>query len=492
MGPPVRGPMMPPPQRPRRSSVLPIVIAIVLVVLAIGGGGTAVALNYDKLFGPKGQPTTAPTPGSSEPSSEPSGSPSPTADASGKITWQIDQKTRGKAKNTLAFWVTDGLAVHASDYDVIAYDAETGKQAWRFAAPLIDKGTGTQKVCGAGSTVQDGKVAVTYGAGLKQGTVTSFTCTGIALLDIKTGKAVWTADLRTGGPAPQLFSPTAQVEITGTNVTVRTTTQLVGYGLADGKRKWIGQTLVPGRPDRVCVWNDILPSPDGGYGLAQCGLSETLSVVEIIPDNGIPGRTDIPKEVAGVSPCCGTIVSSSPLVVAVRANQSKIAGRYLVYDDQNRMRAKIIRGKAASDDLNHLWQSFDNGGHQFRRVAVSDQVLVAPTMTERDGSAKLIGFDLVDGRQVWEATLGKGVAPVIVGMDAQSVIAIGRKVSDEDPMPLVRVSLANGKVTPIANGFAGSGLNYGVDESRLIWADGAVYGAAWSIASHRPALFRLD
>jgi hypothetical protein len=72
------------------------------------------------------------------------------------------------------------------------------------------------------------------------------------------------------------------------------------------------------------------------------------------------------------------------------------------------------------------------------------------------------------------------------------VIAIGRAVSDEDPMPLVRVSLSDGKVTPIANGFSGSGLNHGVDESRLIWADGSVYGAAWTIASHRPALFRMD
>jgi hypothetical protein len=240
------------------------------------------------------------------------------------------------------------------------------------------------------------------------------------------------------------------------------------------------------------VWNDILPSPDGGYGLAQCGLSETLSVVEIIPDHGIPGRTDIPKEVAGVVPCCGTIVSSSPLVVAVRAEQSKVAGRYLVYDDQNRVRAKIIRGKAAGDDLNHLWQSFDNGGHQFRRVAIGDQVLVAPTMMERDGSAKLLAFDLVDGHQVWEATLGKGIAPVVVGIDGQSVIAIGRTVSDADPMPLVRVSLADGKVTPIANGFSGSGLNHAVDDSRLIWADGSLYGASWTIAGHKPAIYRLD
>ncbi|MGX1883190.1 outer membrane protein assembly factor BamB family protein [Streptomyces sp. NPDC055287] len=122
-------------------------------------------------------------------------------------------------------WFTDGLVVKAMYKQVAAYNTTDGKEKWKL--PL------STEVCAAPvKAADDGKIVI----GVKDGTTDKAKCSQLQMIDLKTGKAGWKAEVKKEGLFDLLSDIT--IAISGNTVTAGRTGHSTAFSMKDGKQLW--------------------------------------------------------------------------------------------------------------------------------------------------------------------------------------------------------------------------------------------------------------
>ncbi|MGW0560120.1 outer membrane protein assembly factor BamB family protein [Streptomyces sp. NPDC003016] len=145
-----------------------------------------------------------------------------------KVMWlqknDVDLPRNGA--DVLGPWFTDnGLVVKAMYKKVAAYDTSDGKEKWSLPLPT--------QLCAAPSRAADDDRIV---FGVKSDTTERAKCSKLQMVDLKTGKAGWTAEVKKEGAFDLLSDIT--VAISGNTVTAGRTGHSTAFSMTDGKKLW--------------------------------------------------------------------------------------------------------------------------------------------------------------------------------------------------------------------------------------------------------------
>lgn len=474
-------PPAPPPRR--RRNPWPWLAPLLVVIVAAGITVPILLTRSDS--DTKGSPDPAGSTASSPDFS--SGSPGSSGAPSGGSGWQVPYDRR-LGSYVLNSYVESGQLIIAASDAVAAYDLDTGRAKWRVKPPTASgyPGTGPSELCGASSTVQNGRLAITFGR--------NGNCALVGALDVSTGAVAWTTQIvppsAVTGPTP----PAVPVEIVGTSVVIGFDNQLGAFSLAHGK--YLGWRVTQQRNDRRyretdnCPISDLLAADDThAYFADQCLLSETaqygvldVSAGRVVGDEVKPG--EVPFKIEQVS-----LVSADPLVVLLRKDGLD-GGEYRFFDRTSKLVARVPVGdKKTGLDVSDANFAMPPGDFHTRWRAVSDgKTFVTITATRPGKANKLVALDTATGKKRWSVSVSKSRIYTPIAIDGTDVIVAAGSDAGQGSLDVVHVELATGKVSSTTHApidKLNHNENLGV-VTQFAWANGKVYGVVSAHALPTP------
>lgn len=405
--------------------------AVVLLVRPWDGGAVAPAGG-----GPRDERTTR-------------ASPSMTAELTGEEAWAVAAVTNDRAGHAGSFgsWLAGGLLVRADATGVVGLAAGTGEPRWKLPPP--DGG----KFCGVGQEARNGRAVLAYGSVRRSEVVQGMThvdCTAITLVDLATGKRLWSADLRDtdnyrslrrGGLSPP---KRASLAIVGRSVVVAYGFSAVGYGLADGAKRWEIKDARGKGDGGSCAFTDVLAAPDAAVMLATCDKAYPVAVFGVNASTGARRwRTDLTADQVGHDSGVATwLVSAKPIVLAAVMGER----RYLVLGKGGKRVTTIPRtGEYGTLDMSAVGLSGTDRG-RFRAL-VAGRTMVTLT-TERKvndyrSSNAVVAIDLTNAELLWSRSLGEEATAIPALIDRETAIVMRGGTYEEPPQPY-RLRLADG------------------------------------------------
>ncbi|MBQ0829469.1 outer membrane protein assembly factor BamB family protein [Streptomyces tagetis] len=344
------------------------------------------------------------------------------SDPSAKVLFQVPAPAVSKEDSSIVVtgsWVTDTVYAKSGVAEVVGYDPVKGGKLWTL--PLAGP------VCTASPHIGDGsKAVVVHQPAMPTKTKRSQGCSQVAVIDLDTGKAVWTKSAKTGDRAINFDN----VTISGGTVAAGSTSGGVAWDLAKGTVLWSP------KPTDSCY--------DAGYGggpklvaVRKCGSygARQLHIQTIDAASGkVVSEYKMSKgiEYAGV-------VSTDPLVVAADVGDSAgdgsgISDFFSIDNKTGELRTRI---SAPGDQFAARCDTITKIEH-CTGLAVGEDRLYIPT-EEHDGSGKgysrtneVVAFDLASGKQTGQrADAGDGYTITPLRMDGGNVIAYKRPPYDK-------------------------------------------------------------
>ncbi|MFD4376498.1 PQQ-binding-like beta-propeller repeat protein [Streptomyces sp. NPDC058486] len=339
------------------------------------------------------------------------------------------EKPGGKTNSRLAFridvpkvpdttpvdgsWLTDKTFVKTGVNSIVGYDIDKGTVSWTL--PLAGQ------VCGASRhKTADNKVPVLFEESKRVAPRYYQSCNQVGMVDLNTGKLLWSASVSGGGDEKARFS---EVTLSGGTVAAGGTDGGAAFDAATGKVRWKPQSN-----DQNCY--------DMGYGggaglvaVRKCGSygAESVLVQNLDPVSGKPlSQFKMPQGVKYAA-----VVSTKPLVVAANVGDaaddgSGISDFFSIDEKTGKLRTKI----AANADR-YAARCGSTSVEDCSQVLVGDDRLYVPT-EEHEGSTgeygdetnEIIAFDLANGRTAPEkADAGDGYTLMPLRMDGGDLIA---------------------------------------------------------------------
>ncbi|MFD6345948.1 PQQ-binding-like beta-propeller repeat protein [Streptomyces roseolus] len=418
-------PAVAPGGRRKLSAQAQIIVAAAVAVALIVGGGIWYANS-----GSDPSPDAKPAGGTSQsPNGGGDGGASGDGGAGNGLGGNGKEKPGGKTGARLAFrvdvpkvpdttpvdgsWLTDKTFVKTGVDSVVGYDIDKGTVSWTIPLP--------GQVCGASRhKTEDNKVPVLFEEKKRVAPRYYQSCNQIGMLDLNTGKLLWSASVSGGGDEKARFS---EVTLGGGTVAAGGTDGGAAFDAATGKVLWKPQSN-----DQGCY--------DMGYGggaglvaVRKCGKygAQTVSVQNLDPKTGKPlSEFKMPQGVEYAS-----VVSTKPLVVAANVGDaaddgSSISDFFSIDEKTGKLRTKIT----ANPDR-YAAECGATSVEECSQALVGDDRLYLPT-EEHEGSTgeygdetnEIVAFSLADGKMAPEkADAGDGYVLMPLRMDGGDLIA---------------------------------------------------------------------
>ncbi|MFF8379796.1 PQQ-binding-like beta-propeller repeat protein [Streptomyces sp. NPDC015661] len=339
----------------------------------------------------------------------------PPADTKAKMAFQIAQPKVADLTDVSGSWITDKAFVKPGVNSLVAYDLDKGGVLWTL--PL------TGQVCGASRHVTaDNKAPILFEATKRVGPRYYQPCTEVGVVDLNTGKLLWSTSV-TGGSAGDQKARFTEVTLSGATVAAGGTDGGAAFDLANGNPRW-----KPQANDQNCY--------DMGYGggeglvaVRKCGQYDNPNVLiqNLNPTTGAPlSQYKMPPGVKYAS-----VISTKPLVVAADVGDSAgdgsgISDFFSIDEKTGKLKAKIT-----ADADQYAARCRATEVESCTQALVGNGRLYVPT-EEHEGSTgeygsetnEIIAFDLATGRTVPEkADAGDKFTYVPLRMDGGNLIA---------------------------------------------------------------------
>ncbi|MGW3387740.1 outer membrane protein assembly factor BamB family protein [Streptomyces cinereoruber] len=334
------------------------------------------------------------------------------ANTQAKVAYKIDIPKVPDVTDVSGSWITDKAFVKPGLDSLVAYDLDKGGVLWTL--PL------TGQMCGASRHVSaDGKLPILFEATKRVAPRYFQPCTQVGVVDLNTGKLVWSDAVSVGDDKARL----SEVTLSGTTVAAGGTDGGAAFDLANGNPRW-----KPKDEGDRCY--------DLGYGggpalvaVRKCGTYDNPSVLiqNLDPVSGKPlSQFKMP---AGVK--YASVVSSKPLVVAADVGESAgdgsgISDFFSIDETTGKLKAKIT-----ADAEQYAARCRTTQVESCTQALVGNGKLYVPT-EEHEGSTgeygsetnEIIAFDLATGRMAPEkADAGDQYTFVPMRMDGANIIA---------------------------------------------------------------------
>lgn len=394
-----------------------VVAAAAAVVLLVGGGLIYASSGDDKPADP--QATSGGT-GGGDTGGKNGGADGPgkekaPADPKAALAFKVDLPKVPDITDASGSWLTDTTYVKAGLNSVAGYDPDKGAVKWTL--PL------TGQICGASAHMTDDyKVPILFEATKRVSPRYFQPCTEVGLVDLTTGKLVWSTSI-TGGTAGDKKATFTEVTVHDRTVAAGGLDGGAGFDLANGNPRWKPQANADNCEDL---------GYGGGAGLVavrKCGSYDdpAVSIQTLDPMSGAPrSEYKMPRGVDFAS-----VVSSKPLVVAaevgdVEGDGSGISDFFSIDEKTGKLKAKIT-----ADPQRYAGRCRSSRVEGCTQLAVGNNKLYVPT-EEHEGSTgeygdetnEIVAFDLDNGRLAPEkADAGDGYTLMPLRMDGGNVLA---------------------------------------------------------------------
>jgi hypothetical protein len=348
-------------------------------------------------------------------------------------------------------WLLPGALVRGDGTAVTAYDTAKGTKLWTVAPP-----TPGAVPCAMSTTVNSAGVgAVLFQA--KPGTGQA--CTQLVAVDTATGKQKWTATIN---KATKSYS--ASVMVNDTRAVAVGDSAAVGYDIATGKKSW-----TYAGPGKYC--GALGGSGSGSTLLLQSTCADTSPKQQAINLDADTGKLvwwrGLPSTAASY-----TVLSAIPAVVAVHMTDPT-KDSIMSFSAKGDTQASIFVSQTAGL-LDSTHGAFDPDPALFfdGTTMVAEVTPASPTSAAAATTAGLLtAFDLVDGKQLWQATPVEKGRSALVGIDTgAAVVATEERIGQ--PAKLSHFDLATGKETP-GGGFP-QGTGSLLTSGRVLYRSGLV------------------
>ncbi|MFD5324632.1 PQQ-binding-like beta-propeller repeat protein [Streptomyces sp. NPDC127092] len=415
-----QAPVVPPAGGRKLSAQMQIVIAAVVAVVLIIGGGVWYANSggddkTDDAGGSSGAATAGQDGGKDGGGIGGGGKEKVPANPKSTASFKLDLPNVPDITDVTGSWITDKAYVKTGVDSVVGYDLDKGTVLWTL--PL------TGQVCGASRHMTaDYKVPVLFEATKRVAPRYIQPCTEVGLLDLSTGKLVWSASV-SGGSAGDKKVTFSEVTLHGQTVAAGGLDGGAAFDLANGNPRWKPQA-------------DAAQCKDLGYGggeglvaVRKCGTSDdpTVIIQNLNPTTGAPiSQYKMPKGVdwAGV-------VSAKPLVVAADVGDtagdgSNISDFFSIDEKTGKLKAKIT-----ADADRYAARCRSAAVESCTQVVVGNNRLYLPT-EEHEGSTgeygdetnEIVAFDLNNGQLAPnKSDAGDRYTLIPLRMDGGNVIA---------------------------------------------------------------------
>ncbi|OEJ51969.1 PQQ-binding-like beta-propeller repeat protein [Streptomyces agglomeratus] len=305
-------------------------------------------------------------------------------------------------------WFTDGLVVKAMYKKVAAYNAGDGKEKWTL--PL------STEICAAPlKPADDGKIVI----GVKDGTTERAKCSKLQMIDLKTGKAGWTAEVKKEGTFDILSDIT--IAISGNTVTAGRTGHSTAFSMKDGKQLW-GKLPGECQPYAFTSGAKLIAA-------AACSTGEAAKNHERIQEHDpATGKVKWSYPLAKGWEA-DKVYSVSPLVVSATNREKKGEWSVFALTDKGKLRSVIDGGKDKFQP--RCGGSFIVFGQNLQGctgVAADANTFYMATAEKTSGldrSNEVIAFNLDTGKPKWRSAGDRPMMPlrmeggeVLVHMDA--------------------------------------------------------------------------
>ncbi|MFG2877517.1 PQQ-binding-like beta-propeller repeat protein [Streptomyces sp. NPDC048337] len=390
--PPPQGPGLPGAPSPKKKTTL-LIAAAVAAVLVVGTAGYFAFRGGDDKD-PEQPVAQGPT------DATPSGSPSvDKGDGSGnggqeadlnagrkqgesKVLWLKTAKIDGPGMGVESEgqWVVGDTVVKSVWKNLTGYAATDGKEKWTLAFPAV--------ICAVTpQATADGKTVVMY----KDGESDTASCTQMRVVDLKTGKEVWSKEV----PKEQLFdmftSPT--VSITGDTVAISRSGTASAFKVSNGDKLFASTQAEGCKPDSYTTGNGKM------VALATClDEDKTAEIQGTDPVTGKKGWTfRAPKGFKVTS-----IYSVDPLVVDLGNEAAKERSVVVIGADGKQTATLSAEGKfpEGCGDTG-IFRSLSTCSS----AVVDAGTLYLPTARDEKGN-EIVAFDLASGKAKWRSPAG--------------------------------------------------------------------------------------
>ncbi|MFF0437243.1 PQQ-binding-like beta-propeller repeat protein [Streptomyces sp. NPDC004327] len=401
------------------SAQMQIVIAAVVAVVLLVGGGLWYANSGGGDKGDDAKGTSGAASGGKDGGQDGGiggdGKEKAPADPKSKLAFQVQLPKVPDVTDVSGSWITDKAYVKTGVNSVVGYDLDKGTVLWTL--PL------TGQVCGASRHMTaDFKVPVLFEATKRVAPRYYQPCTEVGLVDLVTGKMVWTTSV-TGGTAGDKKATFAEVTLSGRTVAAGGMDGGAAFDVANGNPRWKPQANA----------NDC---EDLGYGggdglvaVRKCGSynDPSVTIQNLDPMTGAPiSQYKMPTGVDFAS-----VVSTKPLVVAADVNDaagdgSGISDFFSIDEKTGKLKAKIT-----ADADHYAGRCRSTHVEACTMLAVGNNRLYVPT-EEHEGSTgeygdetnEIIAFDLNTGQSLpAKADAGDRYTLVPLRMDGGDLIA---------------------------------------------------------------------
>ncbi|MFD7320778.1 PQQ-binding-like beta-propeller repeat protein [Streptomyces sp. NPDC059875] len=403
------------------------------------------------------------------------------ANTQAKLSFQLPEPKVEDLTDVSGSWITDKAFVKTGVNSIVGYDLAKGTPLWTLPLP--------GQVCGTSRHVTaDRKVPILFEATKRVAPKFYQVCTEVGLVDLNTGKLVWSTSV-TGGSAGDQKVRFSEVTLSGTTVAAGGTDGGAAFDLANGNPRWKPQANAE---------NCFDMGYGGGEGLVaarKCGSYDAQYVViqNLNPTTGQPiSQYKMP---AGVE--YASIVSTKPLVVAADVGDtagdgSGISDFFSIDEKTGKLKVKI----AANADR-FAGRCRSTTVEECTKVLVGNNRLYLPT-EEHEGSTgeygdetnEIVAFDLTNGKTTPEkADAGDRYTLVPLRMDGGNLIAYkvppydkgGQIVSIDGGTMKSTVLLEN----PSDKSVRDAEDSFSEDYSEILFANGHMFISALNISKPR-------
>ncbi|MFB6619358.1 PQQ-binding-like beta-propeller repeat protein [Streptomyces sp. NPDC056367] len=437
--PPPGLPGMPPPApgMPPKKKLTLLVAASATALLLIGGVGWVALSRGDD--GPDKPTAQNSVPADGKPSSSPSvdkgdgsGNGAQEADLNAgrkqgedKVLWlkMVKIDGPGMGVDSPGQWVVGDTVVKGVWKSLTAYSAADGKEKWTLPFPALICATTPQ-------TTTDGKTVVMY----REGESDTASCTQMRVVDLKTGKEVWSKEVPKEGLFDLFTSPS--VDITGDTVAISRGGNASAFKISTGDKLFASNQGDGCQPDSYTAGNGKM------IALATCqDENRTVEVHGTDPVTGKPNWTfRLPPKFKVTS-----IYSVDPLVLDLGNEESK--ERSIVVIGPDGKQTATLTGEG-----NFPLGCGDTG--LFRSLttcsssAVADNTLYLATK-EPDGKAnEIVAFDLSTGKAKWRTPAGdKRTITPLKAADGQLIFY--REAEEDKGGEILSIPAAGGTPTAL-------------------------------------------